>query len=416
MARALNQEKFLNSSKFLDNIRALYSIDASICAERYSSLTEGLHGSVRFFSSPGRAELVGNHTDHNHGYVIASTIDKDVVCAAIPTSDNKITVNSVGYPSFTVDINDLQQNSLLYGTSTALVQGVVKGFCDRGYNVGGFICNSHSTIFKGAGVSSSAAFELLICEILNAFYNDNKIGYVEKALISQFAENVYFGKPSGLMDQLTISRGGVSFMDFENPNLPKVSTSNWQFNDLNMVIINCGGDHCNLTAEYSAIREEMHQVANYFGKNVLRDITKQEFFDDIRGITNAVSGRAVLRTIHFLLENERVLKAKNAVENCDKNTFLDIINASGDSSYKLLQNCYPANDVEQRVPLALALAKNHCDVLASRVHGGGFAGTILTFLDKKNCSKFENYIKDVFGDDNVFSVGIRNSGAIEVEI
>lgn len=416
MARALFQEKLLHNPAFLNSVKKLYTQEASVCAKRYSDLAYGLTGDIRFFSSPGRAELVGNHTDHNHGYVIASSIDMDVACAVVKTNDGKITVNSAGYPSFTVDINELDQNSELYGTSMALVQGVVKGFLNKGYNVGGFTANSQSTIFKGAGVSSSAAFELLICEILNKLYNGGKVDYIQKALISQYAENVYFGKPSGLMDQLTISRGGVSFMDFEDPTLPKSDSAVWKFEDLNIVIINCGGDHCNLTGEYSAIREEMGEVAKYFGKTVLRDVDKKEFFEKMPQLSNALSGRAILRAIHFFDENQRVLDAKSAVEGCDKNRFLDIISASGNSSYKLLQNCYPANDTEQRVPLALALTKHYKKVLASRVHGGGFAGTILAFIDKKNCLEFEKYIKSVFGENNVFTVAIRNYGAVELEI
>lgn len=416
MARPLIKENFLVNPKFTTMIKTLYSVDADICAERYSELTEGLVGKIRFFSSPGRAELVGNHTDHNHGFVIASSIDMDVVAAVTQEITGKITVNSAGFPSFTVDVDELTQSSELFGTSMALVQGVVKGFLDRGYKVGGFTANLHSTIFKGAGVSSSAAFELLICEILNVLYNDGKVDYIQKALISQFAENVYFGKPSGLMDQLTISRGGVSFMDFENPNLPKSEKIDWSFDDINIVIINCGGDHCNLTHEYSAIRQEMGEVAKRFGKEVLRDVDKQEFFDNIFSLSQTLSGRAILRAIHFFEENERVLDAKKALENCDKKRFLDIINASGDSSYKLLQNCYPAQDTEQRVPLALALCNSYPDIDASRVHGGGFAGTILAFVEKAKCAEFEKYIKGVFGKSNVFTVAIRKFGAIEVEI
>jgi galactokinase len=416
MARPLAKENFLSNPNFITMATTLYSADLDTCAKRYSKLTAGLIGDIRFFSSPGRAELVGNHTDHNHGFVIASSIDMDVVAAVVQENSNKITVNSAGFPSFTVDINELTQNSELYGTSKALVQGVVKGFIDKGYKVGGFTANLHSTIFKGAGVSSSAAFELLICEILNVFYNDCKVDCIQKALISQFAENVYFGKPSGLMDQLTISCGGVSFMDFENPVYPKSEKVVWSFDDINIVIINCGGDHCNLTGEYSAIRQEMGNVAAYFGKKVLREVDKKEFFDAMPKLSTTLSGRAILRAIHFFEENERVLDAKIAVEKCDKKRFLDIINASGDSSYKLLQNCYPAQDTEQRVPLALALSKSYPDIEASRVHGGGFAGTIIAFVEKSNCYDFEKYIKSVFGQSNVFTVAIRKFGAIEVEI
>jgi galactokinase len=416
MARALLQQNLLSNTKFLCNINKIYSENAQFCAERYSKLTEGLSGSIRFFSSPGRAELVGNHTDHNHGFVIASSIDMDVVGAVMPTFDNKITIRSYGYPAFTVDINMLDIKSELCGTSLALVQGVVKGFLNKGHKVGGFIANTHSTIFKGAGVSSSAAFELLVCEILNVLYNDSSLDFVEKALISQYAENVYFGKPSGLMDQLTISRGGVSFMDFLNPNLPVSSTVKWNFDDISIVIINCGGDHCNLTGEYASIKQEMQSVANYFGKTVLREVAESEFYNSLPNISKKLSGRAILRAIHFFEEDNRVLEAKNSIINGNKEQFLEIINSSGNSSYKLLQNCYASGDTEQRVPLALAIASNDKDVLASRVHGGGFAGTILAFIDKNNSNKFENFVKTIFGNENVFNVNIRHYGAIEIDI
>ncbi|HOO23367.1 MAG TPA: galactokinase family protein [Clostridia bacterium] len=415
MARTLSKENLLQNSKFMNSATALYGDDTEAAAERYSSLTEGLTGDITFFSSPGRAELVGNHTDHNHGFVLASSINLDVVAAVVGTKDNKITVNSAGYPAFTVDIDDLKVNPVFYGTSDALVKGVVKGFIDRGYKAGGFIANTHSNIFKGAGVSSSAAFELLLCEILNVLYNDGKLDFVEKAIISQYAENVYFGKPSGLMDQLTISHGGVSFMDFADPKMPKSDTANWNFDDLNIVIINCGGDHCNLTDEYAAIRKEMGEVAAHFGKSVLRDVGKAEFMAGLTCLARSVSGRAILRAIHFFDENERALNAKKALDGRDKKRFLEIINESGDSSYKLLQNCYPASDTEQRVPLALALAKEYPKVLASRVHGGGFAGTILAFLEKEDLPAFEDYMKNMFGSENVFAVSIRKAGAVKVE-
>lgn len=414
MARALIKEILAQNPILTADLAKIYSQDESFCVERYASLTKNLFGEIRFFSSPGRAELVGNHTDHNHGFVIASTIDLDIAAAVVKTDDGKITINSAGYPSFIVGTNITEPDSEIYFTSAALVQGVVKGFIDRGYKVGGFTANTHSNIFKGAGVSSSAAFELLICEILNTLYNGGKISFADKAIISQYAENVYFGKPSGLMDQLTISRGGVSFMDFNNPLNPKSEKSKWDFKDLNIVIINCGGDHCNLTGEYASIRKEMHEVAEIFGKSVLREVDREEFIKSLPSLQKKVSGRAILRSLHYFDENQRTLDALSALRNRDKLKFLDIINSSGDSSYKLLQNCYPALDKEQRIPFALAVCRNYKEVLASRVHGGGFAGTILAFVEKENLKEFETYIKNIFGEKNVFAVAIRQYGAIEL--
>ena len=224
MARALTKVSILESASFRSLSEKLYDAPIDSVAERYSSLTEGLSAPVRFFSSSGRAEMIGNHTDHNHGYVIASAIDMDVVAAVNVTDGDSVTIRSVGYPAFTVRLDDDAIDENLYGTSDAILKGVLKGFRDRGRKVGPFIVNTHSTIFKGAGVSSSAAFELLLCEILNVLYNDGKMDYKEMALISQYAENVYFGKPSGLMDQLTVAHGGVSYMDFFDPATPSAKS------------------------------------------------------------------------------------------------------------------------------------------------------------------------------------------------
>ncbi|MFA6866061.1 MAG: galactokinase family protein [Clostridia bacterium] len=414
MARALTQHSLLNNEKFIASINQLYTANTKEICERYSSLTEGLCGDIYFFSSPGRAELVGNHTDHNHGFVIASSIDLDVVGAVTTTQNNIITINSFGYPAFSINIDELEIQEKMYSTSDSLVKGVVKGFLNKGYKVGGFTANTHSNIFKGAGVSSSAAFELLVCEILNVLYNDSKLDYIEKALISQYAENVYFGKPSGLMDQLTISRGGVSFMDFYNPNLPISSTVDWKFEDTSLVIINCGGDHCSLTGQYAQIREEMHSIAEYFGKSVLREVSKNEFMSALNVLCLKYSGRAILRALHFFNENERVFVAKKAIETGDKQKFFDTINASGQSSYTLLQNCYPNGDKVQKVPLALGIVSEYDKVKAYRVHGGGFAGTILAFIDSKDAPTFCNYLNNIFGDENVFNIKIRHLGAVKV--
>lgn len=415
MARTLTKETLWANPVFLSFAKKLYTADLkSVCA-RYAALAEGLDGDVRLFSSPGRAELVGNHTDHNHGLVIAGSIDLDVACAAVKTDDGVITVVSEGYDPFTVNVNELPVDGQLFGSTKALVRGVVKGFIDRGYAAGGFTAHASSNIFKGAGVSSSAAFELLICEILNKFYNDGKIGYTEKAIISRFAENVYFGKPSGLMDQLTISRGDVSFMNF-GTEIPTAETADWHFDDTSLVIINCGGDHCNLTGEYSAIRSEMESVAAYFDKKVLGDVDEEKFFAAIPDLRKKFSGRAVLRAIHFFEENRRVKQTEKAILNGDKAAFLKNITESGLSSYMLLQNCYPAGDVNQPVSLALAIAARHKYTLACRVHGGGFAGTILTFVDTVNSVSYVEEIANVFGKENVFCIKIRKLGATEIEL
>ena len=414
MARTFSQDTLFANPVFRQSLSKLYQGDLKSVCERYSSLTENLPGDVVFFSSPGRAELVGNHTDHNHGLVIAGSIDLDVACAVVKTNDGIITIESAGFDPFTVDVNDLPVDGKLFGTTKALVRGVVKGFLDHGYKVGGFTAHAHSNIFKGAGVSSSAAFELLICEILNVLYNDGKMDFTEKAIVSRFAENVYFGKPSGLMDQLTISRGGVSFMNF-GTEIPYSESAEWTFADLSLVIINCGGDHCNLTGEYSAIRTEMELIAAYFDKTVLSEVDTKAFYSAVPDLRKKFSGRAILRCMHFFEENERVKKTEKALDEGDEKAFLSLIKESGFSSYTLLQNCYPSGDALQPIPLALAIVARDPDTLAYRVHGGGFAGTILTFVESE---KSENYVKTmakIFGDENVFCIKIRKACATLVQ-
>lgn len=410
MARALTKEVLLNNVAFINSAKELYHDDLKNVCERYSALTEGLNDNVTFFSSPGRAELVGNHTDHNHGLVVAGSIDLDVVAAVNKTDDGIITIKSNGYDPFFVRIDELPVDESMYGTSVALLRGVVKGFIDRGYSVGGFTANADSNIFKGAGVSSSAAFELLLCEILNVLYNDGKIDATEKAVISRFSENVYFGKPSGLMDQLSISRGNISFMNF-GTEIPSSETIEWNFDNLSLVIVNCGGDHCNLTDEYAAIRTEMENIAKYFKKPVLGEIPSEKIYSSLPELKKRFSGRAILRALHFVEENERAKTAANAIAEKNSEKFLEMITASGLSSAFYLQNLYPSGDVEQNVPLALAILKCDENTLACRVHGGGFAGTVLSFVPSSESDSYVKRMKSIFGEENVFGVRIRKYGA-----
>lgn len=414
MARALSKESLLSDGAFVKSASFLYGTDLDAVAERYSSLTENLSGEIRFFSASGRAELIGNHTDHNHGFVIASAVDMDTAAAVVKTSEPYIVVHSVGYPAFIVNLDDEEIVPEQYGTSDALLKGVLKGFRDRGRKVGGFIAHTHSNIFKGAGVSSSAAFELLLCKILNSLYNNDRIDYKEMAIISQYAENVYFGKPSGLMDQLTVAHGGVSFMDFNDPSYPDAKSLEWEFDDVGLIIINCGGDHCNLTDEYAAIRQNMHDIASYFNEKVLRDVDESEFYGALSELKEQFDGRAILRAMHYFEENKRVHEAYAALERKDKEEFLKLVTESGISSYDLLQNCYPKGDTAQPIPLALNIAKRYKHTLAYRVHGGGFAGTILIMTDKHNSDQYVSYASKLFGQENVFAVSVRNAGASEL--
>ncbi len=414
MARTLKKETLLSSAVFRKEAGLLYTADFDSVCERYSSLTEGMDGKVFLFSSPGRTEIIGNHTDHNHGKAIGGSVAIDIACAVQPWDKDEILIESHGFSPFSASLKTEEPTEKEYGTSMALLKGVIRGMKDRGYKVGGFFARMQSDILKGAGISSSAAFELLLCEIFNSLFNGDKISFTECAIIGQYAENVYFGKPSGLLDQLTIARGDISMMDFKKA-FPDSFAAKWRFNDLWLVIINCGGDHCNLTGEYAAIRQEMNAIAGYFGREVLIDVDKKEFFENAVALRNKFGGRAVLRAIHFFEENERVEKACEYLEKADRENFLKVVNQSGDSSYKLLQNCYPAGDTEQSVPFALAMAERDPAVLARRIHGGGFAGTILTFVGAKDKDAYVQRMQRLFGAENVFPTTIRGAGAIEVK-
>lgn len=412
-------ENLLNNSKFLEISRKIYNVPASQSAKRLASLYE-IHSqkfdkNTSVFSSPGRIEVAGNHTDHNNGKVVCAAVSVDLLAVVNPL-DEKIIIDSVGYPIVEVDIDNLEVKKSEYGTSEALVRGVLKGFVDRGFKIGGFYATTTSDIFKGAGMSSSAAFEVLVSEILNVYYNDSKIKDVDKAIISQYAENVYFGKPSGLMDQSAIAFGGISYIDFKDPKNPIVKKMNWEFDNLDVCVINCGGDHSDLIDDYASIRREMEQVASFFGKEKLRFVDENDFYKKIPSMLNSkIEGRAILRAIHYFEENKRVEDIKYAIKESDEDLFLKLITASGLSSHIQLQNVHSQNDLSQPIPLALALSKKF-GADAYRVHGGGFAGTILVFITLDKEAEFTSNMSKIFGEKNIYSLKIRNFGACKLDI
>lgn len=421
MAILYDKKSLLNNNNFLEAVDCLYNIPAEDVAERYAGLyTAHVKGGesepTYFYSSSGRIEICGNHTDHNNGKVLAAAVSVDMLAAVTPTADRRIIVDSLGYPYVEVDIGDLRLKPEEEGTSTALVKGVCKGFIDRGYAIGGFRVTAVSDVFKGAGMSSSASYEVLIAEILSDLYNEDKVGAVEKAIISQYAENVYFGKPSGLMDQSAVAIGGVSYIDFEDTSNPKVEKLDWNFDDTSAFVVNCGGDHCDLTPQYSAIKSEMEKVAKIFGQYKLRFVEVGEFYSSLKELKEKVSGRAILRAMHYFEENERVEALREAIKDEDEDVAYAIITASGKSSYEKLQNVYPESDPSEPIPLALALCEAYDGVRAFRVHGGGFAGTILAFVDNYASDEFSAYMSDIFGKQNVHALKIRNVGACRVEL
>lgn len=370
---------------------------------------------VEFFSSPGRIEIVGNHTDHNGGKVLCAAINVDTLASVSSRSDGIIEVKSKGYPMLRVDVSTPDFSVGEIGTSTALIKGVVDYFKRSGKNVGGFSACMTSSVPKGAGVSSSSSFELAIAEILNDMYNGGSIDPIFKAKASQYAENTFFGKPCGLMDQSAIALGGVNLIDFASFDNPVVEKAHWAFKDLDIYVIATGGDHSDLTDDYAAIPHEMKEVASCFGAKLLHEISPEKWERDKKNIVGKVSERAYLRAEHFFEENARVENAVKAIDESDEDAFLAIVNESGLSSRYKLQNTYSPAGKNHNLENALDRVVKIQGVVASRVHGGGFAGTILVFAQKKE-SGVEPALRVMFGDENVFKLAIRQSGATKIEL
>ena len=366
-----------------------------------------------WFSSSGRAEIIGNHTDHNCGKVIVAAIGCDILAAVKKRDDGVIRIRSAGFPPFELKISELSARPAERGKSIALARGVVRGITERGYTVGGFDACSESTIFRGAGGSSSAAFELLVCEILNSLYLNGALDAVTKAIISQYAENEYFGKPCGLLDQSGIALGGTNKIDFMDPAAPSVEGLHAP-EGYTLVITNTGGSHAKLTAHYAAIKDEMRAAASFFGKEVLREVPYGEFFAAIPELRKKLSERAILRAFHYFEENERVDIAAAALSAGDTEKFLGAIGKSGESSLNCLQNCFVPGSSEQPVTLALHMSGRLIKDGAVRVHGGGFAGTILAYLAEGEAERYKAEMAKVFGAENVFGAGVRLPGAAQI--
>lgn len=394
------------------NFPLLYGGESEYQTERYNNLLarfKKLTGKNGYMaSSSGRVEIIGNHTDHNGGPALACAISLDTLAVFLPEDNGIITVKSEGYPDVVVDVNDDKQYEI--GTSDALVKGICKAYIERGYKVGGFTACTTSNVSGGAGVSSSASFELLICEILNFLYNDDKITAKEKALISKYAENVYFGKPCGLLDQSAIAFGGVTLLDFKNKGDVEAERINDTLSEYTLVLIETGGDHKNLTGEYAAITEEMAEIAAFFGKERLIEVPEDDFYAKLPEFKNKTDGRAIMRAIHFYDEVNRVNAAAEALKVGDYAKFLECVQKSGFSSQVLLQNCYVPGDKNQPIPTALAISGKYLNGGVNRVHGGGFAGTILNILRNKDADNFIAKVSAVY--DKVVPLKVRSVGTI----
>jgi len=414
------------NSEFKERLIELYGNNSSVINyqdKKYSNLNSKFEKffsdkELLFISTPGRTELSGNHTDHNNGIVLAASINLDSVAACAVNSINTISIYSEGYDELIeVDLNFLNPNKNEEGTTSALVRGIASRFKDLGYKIGGFNAVITSDVLQGSGLSSSASIEVLIGTILNALYNDSRIPPEIIAQIGQYSENLFFGKPCGLMDQMACAIGGIIKIDFAdsiNPYFEKIDFSFHEFG-YQLLVVDCGESHDNLTDEYASIPTEMKSVAMDFGKDVLREINSDSFNKNIGKLRNIGNDRAVLRAMHFFKENERVEQQYHALKTKNITEFLNLVTESGNSSFKYLQNIYPTSNLGgQPLSLALAITEEFISNIGSgacRVHGGGFAGTIQVFLPINSVADYTEIVDSVFGKNSVKLLEIREFGS-----
>ena len=365
------------------------------------------------FSSPGRIELLGNHTDHNHGKVLVSSINLSILSLTRKRDDGLVIYYAKGYQKIVININDLRKRESECGKSNGLIRGVLYKMKEMGYSIGGVDIISRTSIFKGAGVSSSAAFEILIARIMNYYYNDNQIDAFTLAKIGQFAESKYFDKPCGLLDQSGISLGGVNYIDFESLEEPKIDSLKFFLKDYDIVLTNCLDSHDKLTHLYAKIKDDMHSLANYFSKDYLRQVDEKLYFEKKDELIEKFGEDVYLRGKHYFEENRRVDEAHNAIKNKDVKTFIKCINESGESSFYQLKNCYVGNQ-EENLPKGILTSKKIIKDGAVRVHGGGFAGTIIAFVNKNESENYVLKMKELFGDYNVRIIKLNPRGTSHV--
>lgn len=371
---------------------------------------------IEIYSTPGRSEVSGNHTDHQRGEVLAAAINLDII--AIVEKAEAVKILSDGYDIKAIELDDLNVREDEKESSEGLIRGVLARFKELGYNIGGFNAFMTSNVLQGSGLSSSAAFEVMIGTVLSGLYNDMKVDPVLIAQIGQYAENVYFGKPCGLMDQCACSVGSlinIDFKDTENPIVRKVEVDFPEFKH-SLCIVDVHASHADLTDDYASIPTEMKKVANVFGKEVLREVDEKEFYNRLPEVRTAVNDRAVLRAIHLFEENKRVEEAVKALNNRDFDAFKAVIKVSGDSSYKYLQNIYSNNDyLNQAVSIAISLSEM---ILGTngvcRVHGGGFAGTIQAFVKDEYVENYKAEIEKYFGEGSCHVLKVRKYGGKKV--
>ena len=402
-ASALDAQK-ARYSKAIDEFAAIYGADREIT----------------LYSVAGRSELSGNHTDHNYGCVVAASIDLDIIAVASKREDSVIAIKSEGFPEDVVDFSKYNAPvESKFGTSESIIAGMVQGFLKDGYAVGGFDAYTTSNVLKGSGLSSSAAFEDMVGNILSHIYNNGGVDNVEIAKLAQYSENVFFGKPCGLMDQVACAVGGIVAIDFKDPKAPVINKVDFDVSaaGYNLCIVNTGGNHADLTDDYASVPAEMKSVAAYFGKAVLREVDENEFYANIAALRESVGDRAVLRALHFFGENKRVALQKAALEKGDLDAYFEQVIASGKSSFCYLQNVYTTKNLkEQGLSLALCLAEGYLadKKAAYRVHGGGFAGTIQAYVPMSDVEGFRALMDGVFGEGKCIVLRIRPEGAVKI--
>jgi len=432
----------INTQKAVELFSSLYGAECVDAARlRYGRLIEGLiqdfpseefpetSSELRVFSVPGRTELGGNHTDHNRGKVLAASIQLDAVAAAAPRWDMQVFFRSKGHRDVKVDISDHSVRQEEKGNTEALIRGIAAELAARKLPLRGFTANADNMVLSGSGLSSSAVVEVLIGKIFDSLYGDGKTSALELAKIGQKAENVYFGKPCGLMDQIACATGGAVAIEFEEPDNPQIRGIGFDPASAGFAfcIVNTKGNHSDLTPDYAAVPAEMKAVASFFGKHVLRELDEETLLTRLADLRNAVGDRAILRAMHFFSENRRVDAMLAALEEMTAHpaekamdAFLALVRESGDSSWELLQNIYsPRNFNEQGLSLALALTKNFFNSSsgkgACRVHGGGFAGTIQAYIPTERLKDYRNLMEGVFGIGALTVLRIRPLGAVELD-
>ena len=427
-------KKAVQNGEYDTAFRALYGADANLfdVKVRYLSAIdsfEKLYGAalpetaeVRLFSVPGRSEISGNHTDHNHGRVLAASISLDIIAVAAKTDRNEIRIKSEGFDEDVVSTDDVKtvRPDEKYKAS-AIIRGMCDGFLNNAHTIGGFVAYTTSNVLKGSGLSSSAAFEDMVGNLLNHFYNDGEVSAIEIAKLAQYAENVHFGKPCGLMDQMACAVGGFVAIDFKDPQNPIVEKLPFDLDaaGLSLCIVNTGGNHADLNEDYASVPADMKACAKLLGVEFLADTDKKTLLARAAEVRETLGDRAFLRSLHFFNENERVKAQRDALEKGDLAGFLAGVRASGLSSATMLQNVYTVKNVnEQGLTVALALAGEVLDGVkgsAYRVHGGGFAGTIQAFVPKKTVPEFTAAEEAVFGKGNVYVLSVRPFGAVALD-